>query len=133
LVTLQSEIAHDVSGRLKSKLSGAEEAKVTKTYTTDPEALQLYLKGQFYWHKRGRDNLVQATDFFNKAIEKDPNYALAYAGQSLTYVVYSGFDVTSPAESYPKAKAAAMRALELDESLAEPHAALGLYYIRWEW
>src|SRR5687767_7474062 len=75
LVTLQSDIARDVSGKLKNKLSGAEEAKVTKTHTADPEALQLYLQGQFYSHKGGRSNVLRATDYFNKAIEKDLNYA----------------------------------------------------------
>jgi adenylate cyclase len=125
LVTLQSDIARDVSGRLKSKLSGAEEAKVTKTNTADPEALQLYLQGKFYAHKGGRSNLLRSTDYFNKAIEKDPNYALAYADLSLNYSTYGFYSIAPPSETGPKAKAAAMRALELDDSLAEAHVALG--------
>jgi len=125
LVTLQSDIARDVSGKLKSKLSGAEEAKVAKTHTADPEALQLYLKGQFYAHKGGRNNVLQAIDYFNKAIEKDPNYALAYAGLALTYDSYGLYNIASRSEYGPKAKAAAMRAVELDDSLAEAHVALG--------
>jgi len=125
LVTLQSDIARDVSGRLKSKLSGAEEAKVTKTHTADPEALQLYLQGKFYAHKGGRSNLLRSTDYFNKAIEKDPNYALAYADLSLNYSTYGFYSIAPPSETGPKAKAAAMRALELDDSLAEAHVALG--------
>jgi TolB-like protein/Flp pilus assembly protein TadD len=133
LVTLQSDIARDVSGKLKNKFSGNDEARVTKTDTADPEALKLYLKGLFYWHKRGHDNLLQATDYFNKAIEKDSGYALAYSGLSLTYALYPDYNVASPAESYPRSKAAALRALELDKSLAEPHATLGNYYCLWEW
>jgi serine/threonine protein kinase/Flp pilus assembly protein TadD len=125
LVTLQSDIARDLSRKLKSKLSGAEEAKVTKTHTADPEALQLYLQGQFYGHKGGRSNVLHATDYFNKAIEKDPNYALAYAGLALNYRSYGLYNIAPPADYKPKAKAAAMRALELDDSLAEAHVALG--------
>ena len=125
LVTLQSDIARNVSSKLKRKLSGAEEAKVTKTHTADPEALQLYLQGQFYSHKGGRSNLQGATDYFNKAIEKDPNYALAYAGLASNYSSYGLYNIAPPADFMPKAKAAAMRALELDDSLAEAHVALG--------
>ena len=125
LVTLQSDIARDVSAKLKSKLSGAEVAKVTKTHTADPEALQLYLKGQFYAHKGGRNNVLQAIDYFNKAIEKDPNYALAYAALALTYDSYPLYNIAPPAEYRPKAKAAAIRAVELDDSLAEAHVASG--------
>ncbi|HEX6126606.1 MAG TPA: protein kinase [Pyrinomonadaceae bacterium] len=122
LVTLQSDIARDVSGKLKSKLSGADEAKVTKTHTADPEALQLYLQGQFYRHKGGRNNVLRATDYFNKAIEKDPNYALAYAGLALNYYSY---DLYNLVPDWQKANAAAKRALELDDSLAEANLAAG--------
>ncbi|MEJ7625095.1 MAG: protein kinase [Pyrinomonadaceae bacterium] len=125
LVTLQSDIARDLSGKLKSKLSGAEEAKVTKTHTADPEALQLYLQGQFYRYKGSRNNVLRATDYFKKAIEKDPNYALAYAGLALNYNSYGLYSIAPPADYGPKAKAAAMRALELDDSLAEAHVAMG--------
>jgi serine/threonine-protein kinase len=122
LVTLQSDIARDVSGKLKSKLSGAEEAKVTKSHTADPEALQLYLQGQFYRYKGGRGNVLRATDYFNKAIDKDPNYALAYAGLALNY---SSYDFYNLVPDWQKASAAAKRALELDDSLAEAQLAAG--------
>ena len=125
LVTLQAEIARDVSGKLKSKLSDAEEAKVTKAHTTDQEALQLYLKGQFHTHEGGRNNVLQAIDHFSKAIEKDPNYALAYAGLAMAYDSFGFYNIAPPAEYGPKAKAAAVRAVELDDSLAEAHVALG--------
>jgi len=125
LVTLQSDIARDVSGKLKSKLSGAEEAKVTKTHTADPEALQLYLQGQFYRYKGGRNNVLRAAADFNKAIEKDPNYALAYAGLASNYSSYGLYNIAPPADYMSKARAAAMRALEVDDSLAEAHVALG--------
>jgi serine/threonine-protein kinase len=124
LVSLQSDIARDVSGKLKSKLSGAEEAKVTKSHTADPEALQLYLQAQFYRYKGGRNNLLLATDYFNKAIEKDPNYALAYAGLALNYNSYDFYNLVP---DWQKASAAAKRALELDDSLAEAQLAAGHY------
>jgi TolB-like protein/Tfp pilus assembly protein PilF len=133
LLTLQSEIARDVSTKLKSKLSGADVAKVEKTYTANPEAYQLYLKGKFHWNKRTREALKQAVEFYNQAIEKDPNYALAYSGLAETYVLFSSYDVAPATDSMPQAKAAALRALEIDDSLAEAHTALGFYLSNYEW
>ena len=133
LVSLQSEIARDVSGKLKSKLSDADEQKITKNYTANPEAYQLYLKGKFYWNKRTGDALKQAAEFYRQAIEKDPNYALAYSGLAETYVLFSSYDVASANDSMPQAKAAARRALEIDDSLAEAHTALGFYLFAYEW
>jgi len=133
LVALQSEVARDVSGKLKSKLSGADAAKVEKTYTTNPQAYQLYLKGRFAWNRRTIDSLKQAAEFFKQAIEKDPNYALAYAGLAETYVLFSQYNVASSKDSMPQAKAAALRALELDDSLAAPHVALEAYFTFYEY
>jgi serine/threonine protein kinase/tetratricopeptide (TPR) repeat protein len=124
LVSLQSEVARDVSGKLRSKIPGADAAKVEKSFTTNPEAYQLYLKGIFYWNKRTRDSVKRSIDLFNQAIEKDPAYALAYTGLAKAYVLLPAFYASTPQDSYPKAKAAAKRALELDGSLAEAHAAL---------
>ncbi|MGH9948789.1 MAG: hypothetical protein ACRD6X_16570 [Pyrinomonadaceae bacterium] len=133
LVALQTDIARDVSSKLKSKLSGSDVAKVEKTYTANPEAYQLYLKGRFHWNKRTSESLKQAVDYFNQAIEKDPNYALAYSGLAETYTLFSNYSVGLPLDSMPKAKAAALRALELDDSLAETHVALGIYYSNFAW
>lgn len=133
LIRLQSEIAKDVSAKLKSKLSGADEAKVTKTSTANPEAYQLYLKGRFQWNKRTGESLRQAVEYFNQAIEKDPNYALAYSGLAESYTLFSNYSVAPPLEAMPKAKAAALRAIELDDSLAETHVALGIYYSLFAW
>jgi serine/threonine-protein kinase len=132
LVSLQSDIARDVSSKLRTKLSGADEERLAKNYTANSEAYQLYLKGRFYWNKRSSDSLKQAVAFYQQAIEKDPGYALAYSGLAETYVLFPPYSVASPEESYPKAKAAALRALELDDSLAEAHAALGLYLTTFE-
>ena len=133
LVSLQSEIARDVSENLRSKLSGADAAMVTKNYTADPAAYQLYLKGRFQWNKRTGESLRQAAALFDQAIAKDPNYALAFSGLAETYVLFPNYSVASPTQSMPKAKAAALRAIELDESLAEAHVALGMYYSDFAW
>jgi eukaryotic-like serine/threonine-protein kinase len=133
LVTLQSEIARDVSNKLKTKLSGADVAKVEKTYTTDPEAYQLYLKGKFFWNKRTGESLKQAAELYRQAIDKDPNYALAYSGLAETFALFSSYDVAPANDSLPQAKAAALRALEIDDSLAEAHTALGFYLSTYEW
>jgi serine/threonine-protein kinase len=133
LVALQSEVARDVSSKLKLKLSGADEAKVVKTYTANPEAYQLYLKGRFQWNKRTAESLKQAAEFYKQAIEKDPNYALAYSGLAETYVLFSVYSVASAKDSMPQAKAMALRGLEIDDSLAEAHTALGEYLIYYEW
>src|SRR4030095_16116171 len=133
IVTLQTDVARDVSNRLKPKMSGADEAKVMKTYTANPEAYQLYLKGKFYWNKRTGESLKQAADFYQQAIEKDPNYALAYSGLAETYVLFSSYDVAPAIDSMPQAKAAVLRALAIDDSLAEAHTALGFYLANYEW
>jgi len=133
LVSLQSEVARDVSSKLKSKLSGSEAAKVGKAYTASPEAYQLYLKGRFQWNKRTSESLKQAAEYFDQAIQKDPNYALAYSGLAETYVLFPNYSVALPMECMPKAKAAAIRAIEIDDSLAETHTALGTYYSLFAW
>jgi serine/threonine protein kinase/tetratricopeptide (TPR) repeat protein len=124
LVSLQTEIARDVSTKLKTKLTGVEEEKIAKTSTVNTEAYQLYLKGLFHWNKRTPESLKSSLDYYNQAIAKDPNYALAYAGMALTYVLLPEYSAGSPADSMTKAKAAATKALELDSSLAEAHTAL---------
>ena len=134
LITLQSEIARDVSGKLKTKLSGADEAKVTKTYTTNPEAYQLYLRGNFYRTKYTEEGYRKGIECYEKAIAIDPNYALAYHGIAAAYDYANGYYL-SPNESEPKAKAAATKALELDETLAETHFLLGkiVFWYEWDW
>ena len=133
LISLPRDIASKITSNLRLTISGEEHSRMMKQYTTNSEAYQLYLKGRYYWNKRGADSLKQATQFYNQAIEKDPGYALAYAGLAETYSLYPDYNVASPADSYPKSKAVALRALELDDSLAEPHTALGRYYNYWEW
>ena len=127
LLTTQREIATAITEKLQLKLTGEDAKGVTKPYTVSNDAYQLYLKGRFYWNKRTVDGLRQAADFYKQAIEKDPSFALAYSGLAETYALYPNYSVALPKDSMPLAKAAAQKALELDDSLAEAHAALGLY------
>ena len=133
LLSVQREIARDITGNLRLKLSGADEEKVTKNYTANPEAYQLYLKGRFYWNKRTGEALKKSIEYFNQAIEKDPSYALAYAGLGDAYGLLPGYGGDTPQECYPKGKAAAKRAVELDETLAEAHTALGRMLLNYDW
>ena len=134
LVSLQSEIAKDLSTKLKSKLSGAEETKVSKTATADPEAYQAYLKGRYYWNRRTAENLKKAIEQFRLATDRDPNYALAFVGLADCYAVLNEYAGTPTSETIPKAKAYAERALAIDAQLAEPHATLGLINeALWQW
>jgi serine/threonine-protein kinase len=134
LVSLQSEIAKDVSTKLKSKLSGEDEAKVTNFATTNPEAYQAYLKGRYYWNKRFGDNLKLAIEQFKVAVDKDPNYALAYVGLGDCYALLNEYTGASLSESSAQAKTYAERATNLDPKLGEPHATLGQVNGKlWKW
>lgn len=132
IISLQSHIARDVSNKLRLKLSGTEAAKVAKTYTANPEAYQLYLKGLYHWNKRTPESLKTSVDYFDQAIAKDPSYAQAYAGMALAYVLFPEYSAGKPAESIPKAKTSAKRALELDDTLAEAHTALAIILFKYE-
>jgi len=125
LVSLQSEIARDVSTKLKSKLSGAEETQVTKIATADPAAYQAYLKGRYYWNRRTAENLQKAIEQFKVATDRDPNYALAFAGLADCYAVLNEYAGVPTSETIPQSRSYAERALSLDNQLAEPHATLG--------
>jgi len=109
-----------------AQLSSEQKAKVTKTGTSDPEAYQLYLKGRFYWDKRRREDLSKAKDYFQQAVDKDPNYSLAYLGLAEYYSVVADYTPIPYSETSPKAKLNAKRALAIDDELAEAHAVLGV-------
>jgi serine/threonine protein kinase/tetratricopeptide (TPR) repeat protein len=126
LVALQSEIARDVSNKLKTKLSGADVAKVEKNYTANSEAYQLYLKGRFYAVKRTAKDAQQAINYYQQAVAIDPNYALAYAGLAEANWFLALYSYPQVNEVVPKARELALKAIELDGSLAEPHSILGV-------
>jgi tetratricopeptide (TPR) repeat protein len=131
MLSVQREIAREITNNLRPTLSGVDKSRMDKQYTANPEAYQLYLQGRFYWNKRTPADFEKAIAFFQQAIDKDPNYALAYSGLADAYTLLTVYTNQLPVELMPKAKAAALKALELDDKLAEAHASLGqivIYY-----
>ena len=125
MLSVQREIAREITNNLRPTLSGVEQSRMDKQYTADSEAYQLYLKGRFYWNKRTPADLQKAIPFFEQAIEKDPTYALAYSGLADSYALLTAYTNEPPRKLMPKAKEAALKALALDDKLAEAHASLG--------
>jgi eukaryotic-like serine/threonine-protein kinase len=132
MISLQEQIAGDIAERLFSKLSTSEKQRVTKPGTRNPEAYDLYLKGRYYWNKQTLPDITTSISYFDQAIAKEPGYALAYSGLADAYTDLPSFG-SSPSESYPKSNAAARKALELDATLAHPHAILGSNEMEYEW
>ncbi len=133
LMAVQRDIAQEITSNLRLKLSGLEQRRMTKHYTENADAYQLYLQGRFYWNKRTGEALKKSIEYFNRATQKDPGYALAYAGLADAYVLLPPYSAGSPQESFPEAKAAAKKAIELDETLAEAHTSLAqALYFEWD-
>src|SRR5216684_7997488 len=131
---IQAEITQDITDNLKMNLSGAQKSRVAQRPTENGEAYKLYLRGRFYWNKRTTGGVNKAIDYFQEAIAKDPNYALAYSGLVGSYFSLARNSATlSPKEAGAKARQAAERALELDPTLGEAHAAMGLVLLVFEW
>jgi TolB-like protein/predicted negative regulator of RcsB-dependent stress response len=120
----ETDIAKAIAATLQAKLTGSEQDALTARPTENTEAHQLYLRGRYFWNKRTGADLKKSIDYFNQAIGKDPNYALAYAGLADAYVLLPAYAEASPKNSLPQAKAAAAKALELDSTLGEAHATL---------
>jgi len=136
LLSVQRDIAQEITANLRLKLSGAEKDRLTKHYTEDPEAYQLYLKGRYFLNARTEESTGKAIEYFQQAIAKDPVYALAYSGLADSYsALVFPIEAVTPREAMPKAKEAAMKALAIDNSLAEAHASLGYvkFYFDWDW
>ena len=130
---LQDELSKEISERLRLRLTDDEKQRLTKRYTDNPEAYQLYLKGLYYFNKRSPDGLQKAIDHLNRAVDADPAYALAYAGLADSYSGMSFFNIVPPSAAMPKAKAAAAKALEIDSSLAEAHISLAYASFTYDW
>jgi len=133
IFALQGDLAREMTSMLRVKLTGDDEARMMKTPTANPEAYQDYLKGRFWWSKATEDGVNRGIGYFQQAIAKDPNYALAYAGLADSYTLLAGLAVARPREAFPKAEAAAAKALEIDNSLSEAHAARGFILGVYEW
>ena len=126
LLAVRQELARDIVGKLGLRLGGEDERRLTRGDAANTEAYQLYLKGRYFWNRRTGVNIKKAIEYFQQAIERDPNYALAYVGLADCYVVLEEYAGTPTSETEPKARAALQRALQIDESLAEAHASLAM-------
>ena len=135
ILTVQDEISKEISEKLRIKLTGEDQKRLTKRYTDNFEAYQLYWKGRYYWNKRTDEGLKKGIEYFEQAIDLDPSYALAYAGLADSYNLLVVYDVFSSREAFPLAKAAATKALEIDDTLAEAHTSLAYasMYYDWNW
>jgi serine/threonine protein kinase/tetratricopeptide (TPR) repeat protein len=134
LLAIQQEISNEISRQLRLRLTGEDQRRLAAASTRNPEAFQLYLQGRYWWNRRTDDAVKKAVEYFQQAIERDPGYAQAWAGLADSYVALTIVGSMPAAESYPKAKAAANRAIELDEALAEPRVSRAmLKTLEWDW
>jgi tetratricopeptide (TPR) repeat protein len=136
VLILQSEIAKDIASQLKTILSPEEKTQIEKSQTENPEAYDLCLRGRYFWNMRGEENLNKAMTYFEKALAIDTNYAIAYAGLADYYLtrVVNYYHLPAP-EGFPKAEKLALKAIELDKNIAEPHVTLGTVFwneMKWE-
>jgi serine/threonine protein kinase/TolB-like protein len=130
---LQEDLSTEMSQKLRLRLSGEEKQLLTKRYTENSEAYQLFLKGRFFWNQGTEEGARKSIEYFRQAVERDPNYALAYSGLADAYDVAAGFSWLPPREAIPKAEVAARKALEIDDHVAEAHAALGFASFSYDW
>ena len=135
IFALQGDLAKEMTSMLRMRLTGEDERRMEKSYTGNPEAYQLYLQGRFWWNKRTEEGLSKSVSFFQQAIAKDSNYALAYSGLADGYSLLSEYGFAVPTEENPKAKRAAQKALEIDDTLAEAHTSLAWIktFNDWDW
>ena len=134
-LALQNQVARSIAEQIRISLSPQEQAVLKSAKVVNPEAYEAYLKGRYFWNKRTANSLKTAVDYFNQAIAKDPNYAQAYTGLADTYALLGDWQyaVLTPKEAFPKAKAAAIKALELDSSLSEAHNSLAFCFDAFDW
>jgi TolB-like protein/Tfp pilus assembly protein PilF len=132
IIQVQDEITKGVAEKLHLQ-SIPDQRRLAKRSTENTDAYQAYLKGRYYWNRRTEQTLKRAVEYFQKAIDLDPSYALAYAGLADCYIVYSEYEVEAPRDSGPKAQAAAAKALQIDDKLAEAHASLAFNKMQYEW
>jgi serine/threonine protein kinase/TolB-like protein len=133
VLAIQAEVSREVAVKLRSKITGEEQNRVTKQYTNNAEAYMRYLKGRYYWGRRTKASIEEGISYFQQAINLDPNFALAYAGLADSYHVLWVFSNASPRDNYQQVKAAVLKALEIDDTLAEAHASLGAVKVDDEW
>jgi TolB-like protein/DNA-binding winged helix-turn-helix (wHTH) protein/Flp pilus assembly protein TadD len=134
-LTLQKQVARSIAEAIRLELTPREQAVLKRVKRVNPEAYEEYLKGRYFWNRRTADGFKKAVDYFNKAVAQDPTYAPAYSGLADAYALLGDWEygVLAPKEAYPKAKAAATRALELDSSLGEAHVSLAFVLDGFDW
>jgi TolB-like protein/DNA-binding winged helix-turn-helix (wHTH) protein/Flp pilus assembly protein TadD len=134
-LALQKQVARAIAEQIRIEVTPQEQVALKSAKAIDPEAFVTYLKGRYFWNKRTSEGLKKALDYFNQAVAKDPNYAAAYSGLADTYALLGDWQyaVMSPKEALPRAKAAAMKALELDDSLSEAHNSLAFCLDGFDW
>jgi TolB-like protein/Tfp pilus assembly protein PilF len=134
IFALQNDLAKDMTSMLRMRLTGEDEKRMTKSYTANPEVYQDYLKGRYWLNKANEEGFRKGIEYFQQAITKDPGDAQAYAGLADSYLFLAGFGLgVSPKEGYPRAKDAALKALEIDDTLAEAHIPLAVIKAQYDW
>jgi TolB-like protein/DNA-binding winged helix-turn-helix (wHTH) protein/Flp pilus assembly protein TadD len=132
ILSLQGEVARDIANQVKLRLTPEQQARLSASATVSPEAYESYLQGRYYWNMRTEDGLNKSVAYFRDAIDKDPNHAGAYAGLALSYMVMSGYNLLPKNQAFPPAKTAAVKALQLDDGLAEAHTAMAVVYAEYD-
>jgi TolB-like protein/Flp pilus assembly protein TadD len=130
---IQEEIARAIVAQLRFHLGHEQPLTTQKTQAPDREAYHFYLKGRFYWNKRSEASIARSVGFYEQAVQKDPDYAAAYAGLAEAYLILGIYNFRPPHEVHPRAKEAAIRALEIDDSLADAHSAMGCLHAVYDW
>ena len=133
ILTVQDEVSKKITQSLRVRLSGEDQEKLAKRYTSDAEAYQLYLKGRYFWNKRNEEGFRNGINFFKQAEEKDPTYSLAFSGLADSYALLCDIGVVKPVEEMPKAKAAAQKAVDTDPNLAEAFTSRAFVKLAYDW
>jgi TolB-like protein/DNA-binding winged helix-turn-helix (wHTH) protein/Tfp pilus assembly protein PilF len=133
ILTVQDDVAIAVAEEIQLRLTVQQRTDLARVRTVDPDAHEDYLKGRYFWNKRTEDGFRKAVEYFNQAIARDPNYAQAYTGLADTYILLGGYGFVAQQDALPKAKAAAQKALALDDQLAEAYTSLGMISEQWDW
>jgi len=133
VIAVKQAIVREVTEKLKLKLSSEEQRRLVKRDSTNAEAYQFYLRGRYFWNKRTSDGIKQAIEHFQQSIERDPNFALGYVGLADSYTALTFYNFVAPHETMPKAKESAIKALALDNTLAEAHASLAHVLMNYDW
>jgi len=133
IFALQNDLAKEITAMLRMRLTGEEERRMARSDTANPDAYQDYLRGRYWLTKRTEEGFNKSIEYFQRAIEKDPAYALAYTGLADSYSLFANWSFAPPNEAYPRAKQAALKALEIDDTLAEAHTSLGFIKSTYDW